>query len=52
MKLKTLREEVVQSGLDALARGVVHGTAGNMSIRDRRKRPDRDLPQRHPLPRR
>src|SRR6188508_3440723 len=34
MQLRELREQVVQVGLDALARGVVHGTAGNMSIRD------------------
>jgi L-ribulose-5-phosphate 4-epimerase len=32
--LETLREQVVQVGLDALERGVVHGTAGNMSVRD------------------
>lgn len=29
-----LREQVVVIGLEALARGVVHGTAGNMSVRD------------------
>ncbi len=34
MLLQRLREQVVQVGLDALERGVVHGTAGNMSIRD------------------
>jgi L-ribulose-5-phosphate 4-epimerase len=34
MLLEPLREQVVQVGLDALARGIVHGTAGNMSIRD------------------
>ena len=34
MLLERLREQVVQVGLDALARGIVHGTAGNMSIRD------------------
>ncbi len=34
MLLAELREEVVQVGLEALRRGVVHGTAGNMSIRD------------------
>ena len=34
MLLKELREQVVQVGLDALAAGIVHGTAGNMSIRD------------------
>jgi L-fuculose-phosphate aldolase len=33
--LAELREQVVQVGLEALARGVVHGTAGNMSVRDR-----------------
>ena len=34
MLLGQLREDVVRVGLEALARGVVHGTAGNMSIRD------------------
>lgn len=34
MLLEGLREQVVQVGLDALATGIVHGTAGNMSIRD------------------
>ena len=34
MLLERLREQVVQVGLEALARGIVHGTAGNMSIRD------------------
>jgi len=34
MLLAGLREQVVQVGLEALARGVVHGTAGNMSLRD------------------
>ncbi len=34
MLLEQLREQVVQVGLDALERGVVHGTAGNMSVRD------------------
>src|SRR4026208_1486952 len=34
MLLERLREQVVKVGLEALARGVVHGTAGNMSIRD------------------
>ena len=34
MLLEELREQVVQVGLEALARGIVHGTAGNMSIRD------------------
>lgn len=32
--LADLREQVVRVGLEALARGVVHGTAGNMSVRD------------------
>lgn len=35
MLLPALREQVVQVGRQALAAGVVHGTAGNMSIRDR-----------------
>ncbi len=34
MKLENLREQVVAVGLEALARGIVHGTAGNMSVRD------------------
>jgi L-ribulose-5-phosphate 4-epimerase len=34
MLLEGLREQVVRVGMEALARGVVHGTAGNMSIRD------------------
>lgn len=34
MLLESLREQVVAVGLEALARGVVHGTAGNMSVRD------------------
>lgn len=34
MLLEGLREQVIQVGLDALAAGIVHGTAGNMSIRD------------------
>lgn len=34
MLLKKLREQVVEVGMEALARGVVHGTAGNMSVRD------------------
>jgi L-fuculose-phosphate aldolase len=34
MLLGNLREQVVQVGLEALERGIVHGTAGNMSIRD------------------
>ena len=32
--LESLRDEVVQVGLEALRRGIVHGTAGNMSVRD------------------
>lgn len=32
--LAGLREQVVQVGMEALARGVIHGTAGNMSLRD------------------
>jgi L-fuculose-phosphate aldolase len=34
MLLRELREQVVRVGLDALAYGIVHGTSGNMSIRD------------------
>ena len=34
MLLAEQREQVVRVGLEALERGVVHGTAGNMSIRD------------------
>lgn len=34
MLLQALREEVVQTGLEALSRRIVHGTAGNFSIRD------------------
>ena len=34
MLLEDLRKQVVKVGLEALSRGVVHGTAGNMSIRD------------------
>ena len=34
MLLAEQRRQVVQVGLDALAHGVVHGTSGNMSIRD------------------
>jgi L-ribulose-5-phosphate 4-epimerase len=33
--LAELREQVVEAGLEALRRGIVHGTAGNFSIRDR-----------------
>lgn len=32
--LEDLRRQVVNVGLEALERGVVHGTAGNMSVRD------------------
>ena len=35
MLLAALREQVVRVGRQALASGVVHGTAGNMSVRDR-----------------
>jgi L-fuculose-phosphate aldolase len=34
LPLADLREQVVRVGMEALARGIVHGTAGNMSIRD------------------
>jgi L-fuculose-phosphate aldolase len=34
LPLADLREQVAQVGMEALARGIVHGTAGNMSIRD------------------
>jgi L-ribulose-5-phosphate 4-epimerase len=34
MLLEELRQQVVRVGLDALERGVVHGAAGNMSVRD------------------
>jgi L-ribulose-5-phosphate 4-epimerase len=34
MLLVGLREQVVEVGLRALERGIVHGTAGNMSVRD------------------
>ena len=34
MLLKALRRQVVRVGLEALAAGIVHGTAGNMSLRD------------------
>ncbi len=34
MLLAELREQVVEVGLRALERGVVHGTSGNMSVRD------------------
>jgi L-fuculose-phosphate aldolase len=34
MLLRDLREQVIQAGLESLRRGVVHGTAGNMSVRD------------------
>ena len=36
MMLAELRAEVVKVGMEALDRGVVHGTAGNMSVRDRK----------------
>lgn len=35
MLLAGLRDEIVAAGLEALRRGIVHGTAGNFSIRDR-----------------
>jgi L-ribulose-5-phosphate 4-epimerase len=34
MLLEGLRRQVVEVGLEALERGIVHGTAGNMSVRD------------------
>ncbi len=34
MLLAGLREQVVRTGMEALGRGVVYGTAGNFSIRD------------------
>ena len=34
LMLAELRQQVVEVGLAALAAGVVHGTAGNMSVRD------------------
>jgi L-ribulose-5-phosphate 4-epimerase len=34
MLLEELRAQVVRVGMEALERGVVHGTAGNMSVRD------------------
>ncbi len=34
MMLAELRAEVVKVGMEALARGVLHGSAGNMSVRD------------------
>ncbi len=34
MLLAALREQVVEVGLQALERGVVHGASGNMSVRD------------------
>jgi L-ribulose-5-phosphate 4-epimerase len=34
MLLERLRNEVVEVGMEALRRGIVHGTAGNMSLRD------------------
>lgn len=35
MMLEELRKQVVEAGLDALEVGIVHGTAGNFSLRDR-----------------
>ena len=35
MLLAELREQVIEAGMEALRRGIVHGTAGNFSIRDR-----------------
>ena len=35
MMLRAQRQQVVDIGMRALAAGVVHGTAGNMSVRDR-----------------
>src|SRR5213596_2140645 len=34
MLLESLRDQVVEAGLEALRRGIVYGTAGNFSIRD------------------
>ena len=34
MLLRELREQVIEAGLEANRRGIVHGTAGNFSIRD------------------
>lgn len=34
MLLQRIREEIVAAGMEALRRGIVHGTAGNFSIRD------------------
>jgi L-ribulose-5-phosphate 4-epimerase len=34
MLLQELREQVIEAGLEANRRGIVHGTAGNFSIRD------------------
>lgn len=34
MLLQELRERIVEAGLEALRRGIVHGTAGNFSLRD------------------
>ena len=33
--LEELRERVIEAGMEALRRGIVHGTAGNFSVRDR-----------------
>ena len=32
--LQDLREQIVSAGMEALRRGIVHGTAGNFSLRD------------------
>lgn len=34
MRLAAIRQQIVECGLEALRRGIVHGTAGNMSVRD------------------
>ena len=34
MLLEALRQQVVDTGMEALRRGIVHGTAGNFSVRD------------------
>src|SRR5215207_5590414 len=35
MLLEAQRKRIVDVGLEALRRGIVHGTAGNFSVRDR-----------------
>lgn len=35
MLLADLRNQIVDAGMEALSRGIVHGTAGNFSLRDR-----------------